>query len=121
MQEMGFQPDDIARALESASFSFGKALLLLLNGVDEKRAKQDNKARFRRHLLQSVKSIDCQKLANLSVTEQYTQRSQDHYQLRMEVRFRPVRRSNLCRVLLALLGGWLGGEQRRGFGPGSAR
>ena len=85
MQKMGFQADDIARALESASFSFGKALLLLLNGIDDKRAKQDNKARFRRHLRQSVKSIDCQKLANLSVTEQYTQRSQDHCQLSVEV------------------------------------
>ena len=82
---MGFQAEDIARALESASFSFGKALLLLLNGVDDKRIKHDNKARFRRHLCQKVKSIDCQKLADLPVLEQYTQRSQDEFQLSMEV------------------------------------
>eukprot|EP00969_Alexandrium_andersonii_P093987 4152351-Alexandrium_andersonii.AAC.1 len=60
MQDMGFQADDIARALEAASLSFGKALLLLLSGIDDKRTKQGNKARFRRHLRQSVKSIDCQ-------------------------------------------------------------
>ena len=46
-QEICFQPDDIARALESASFSFGKALLLPLNGIDDRRAKQDAKVRFR--------------------------------------------------------------------------
>ena len=51
-QEIGFQADDIARALESASFSFGKALLPLLNGIDDKRAKQGAKFRFRRRLLQ---------------------------------------------------------------------
>ena len=85
MQDMGFQADDIARALENASFSFGKALLLLLNGIDDKRAKQDNKLRFRRHHADRVKSIDCQKLAGLSVFAQYRQRAYDHYQINVTV------------------------------------
>eukprot|EP00969_Alexandrium_andersonii_P264123 11674072-Alexandrium_andersonii.AAC.1 len=43
-------------------------------------------ARFRRHLRQSVKFIDCQKSASLPVQEQqHTQRSQDHYELSMKV------------------------------------
>ena len=46
IQEMGFHPDDIGRALVLASFSFDKALLLLLNGIDVKRTKQDSNPRY---------------------------------------------------------------------------
>ena len=84
IQEMGFHPDDIGRALVLTSFSFDKALLLLLNGIDVKRTKQDSNARYD------------------------------------SVGFRPVRRSNLWCVLLALLGSWFGGKQGRRVDPGSA-
>ena len=61
-------------------------LLLLLNGIDDNRTKHDNKERFRRHHLQIVKFINCKKLANLTVFEQYEKRALDQYQIKVSVR-----------------------------------
>ena len=49
MIDMGFKEVDITRALEQTSFQFGRALLLLLNGLDAQRTKYDTFVRFRRH------------------------------------------------------------------------
>ena len=38
MLDMGFKEVDITRALEQTSFHFGRALLLLLNGLDAARS-----------------------------------------------------------------------------------
>ena len=59
---MGFHPHDIGRALVVTSFSFDKALLLLLNGIDVMRTKQDTNARVRRHFRQTVIHIDSEKI-----------------------------------------------------------
>eukprot|EP00974_Lingulodinium_polyedra_P131906 11219595-Lingulodinium_polyedra.AAC.1 len=60
---MGFAVEHITRALEQTQFSFGRALLLLLNGVDDQRAKYDTQERVRRRSQKIVKTIDCNKLA----------------------------------------------------------
>ncbi len=49
MIDMGFKEEDITRALEKSGFVFGRALLLLLNGLDAQRTKYDSMERFRRH------------------------------------------------------------------------
>ena len=57
MIDMGFHVGDINTALEHTEFAFGKALLLLLNGLDAQRTKYDTKERFRRHGLKTVKGM----------------------------------------------------------------
>ena len=85
MYNMGFRVDDITRALERTSFPYGKALLLLLNGTDEKRTKYDSQDRFRRHSLNTVKYVDCEHLGSISVCAQYKKRAQDEYLLDVAV------------------------------------
>ena len=60
-------------------------MLLLLNGLDEQRTKYDAKERFRRHGLKKVKSVECEKLAGLSVCAQYKQRMSDAFHNRATV------------------------------------
>ena len=58
MVDMGFKEADITNALEQTSFVFGKAVLLLLNGLDAQRTKYDTQERFRRHHNKHVKGIE---------------------------------------------------------------
>ena len=77
MVEMGFAIEDITHALETSSFSFTRALLLLLNGLDAQRTKFDAQERFRRHGLKVVKSTKCADLAGPSVAAQYKERARE--------------------------------------------
>ena len=86
MRAMGFGVDDITRALEQESFSFGRALLFLLTGLDERRTKFDTQERFRRHVLKNVKSVDSERLAGSAVFEQYRQRARDDCGIEVSVR-----------------------------------
>ena len=63
MVDMGFKEADITNALEQTSFVFGKALLLLLNGLDAQRTKCDTQERFRRHQNKHVMGIEATQLA----------------------------------------------------------
>ena len=85
MREMGFAVKDITHALETTSFSFTRALRLLLNGLDAQRMKSDAQERFRRHGLKVVKSIKCEDLARPSVTAQYAARARELYDVDVEV------------------------------------
>ena len=82
---MGFHPDDIVRALELTIFSCDKALLLLLHGIDEKRIKQDAKARFQRRSRQTVIHIDSETLPSDNMFAECTQRAHEHYQVNVAV------------------------------------
>ena len=85
MMSLGFRVEDITVALEQTSMSFPKALTLLLNGMDEQRAKYDAQLRFRRHVAQTVRSIDSKQLASLSVRAQYQRRAKDDLGLDVRV------------------------------------
>ena len=85
MVEMGFAIEDITHALETSSFSFTRALLLLLNGLDAQRTKFDAQERFRRHGLKRVKSIKCEDLAGPSVASQYKERARELYDVDVDV------------------------------------
>ena len=76
MIDMGFEEVDITRAPEQTSFHFGRALLLLLNGLDAQRSKVDTLERFRRHAAKTVRGADCSKLGGDDVLTQYSQRAQ---------------------------------------------
>ena len=82
---MGFKEGDITRALEKSDFNFERALLLLLNGIDEQRTKYDSRQRFRRHSLRNVKAIDSARLGQSSVLEQYKRRARDEFGLEATV------------------------------------
>ena len=76
---MGFHPDDIVRELELARFSFDKASLLLLHGIDTNRIKQDTKYRVRRRYRQTVLHIDSDTPESDDMFAEYTQRAHEHY------------------------------------------
>ena len=79
MVDMGFKEADITRALEQTSFNFGRALVLLLNGLDAGRAKYDTLERFRRHAAKTVRRLDSDKLGGDEVTTQYSQRARGEF------------------------------------------
>ena len=79
MVDMGFKEADITRALEQTSFNFGRALVLLLNGLDADRAKYDTLERFRRHATKTVRRLDSDKLGDDEVTTQYSQRARSEF------------------------------------------
>ena len=79
MVDMGFKEADITRALEQTSFNFGRALVLLLNGLDADRTKYDTRERFRRHAAKTVRRLDSDKLGNDEVTTQYSQRARSEF------------------------------------------
>ena len=79
MVDMGFNEADITHALEQTSFVFGRALLLLLNGLDAQRTKYDTQERFRRHHHKHVMGIEAAELAREEVVAQYTKRVQEAY------------------------------------------
>ena len=83
MVDMGFKEADITRALEQTSFNFGRALVLLLNGLDAARAKYDTLERFRRHSAKTVRR-QADNLGDEDVTTQYSQRA------RTEFNFEPL-------------------------------
>ena len=75
MADMGFKQVDITRALEQTSFHFGRALLLLLNGLDANRTSE----RFRRHARKTVKAADVEALGEGQVLTQYSQRARSEF------------------------------------------
>ncbi len=79
MVDMGFKEADITRALEQVSFNFGRALVLLLNGLDADRSKYDTLERFRRHAAKTVRRVDSGKLGDNEVTTQYSQRARSEF------------------------------------------
>ena len=79
---MGFKQVDIARALEQASFHVGRALLMLLNGLE---ASRDSK-RFDRHALKQIMSADAEKLAGGEVAAQHGRRAQTEFHFTPRVR-----------------------------------
>ena len=86
MIDMGFQEVDITRALEQTSFVFGRALLLLLNGLDSQRTKHDAFERFRRHGLKTVRGVHSEMLGGDAVVAQYKQRARDEFHFEPNVR-----------------------------------
>ena len=85
MVGMGFNVADVTNALEQTSFVFGKALLLLLNGLDAQRTKYDTQERFRRHHNKHVKGIEATQLARGEVVAQYMKRAQEAYDFAVTV------------------------------------
>ena len=64
---------------------FGKALLLLLNGLDTQRTKYDTQERFRRHQMKQVKGIDLAMLGRDEVVAQYMNRAKEAYGFSVKV------------------------------------
>ena len=79
MIDMGFAEADITRALEETDFAFGRALLLLLNGLDKQRAKYDTLERFRRHGSKTVRALGLAGSHREEAQTQYSQRARDEF------------------------------------------
>ena len=79
MIDMGFAEADITRALEETDFAFGRALLLLLNGLDKQRTKYDTLERFRRHGSRTVRALGPAGSSREEVQTQYSQRARDEF------------------------------------------
>ena len=75
MVDMGFAEADITRALEETEFAFGRALLLLLNGLDKQRTKYDTLERFRRHGNKAVRAMGLPEGHGEEAQTQYSQRT----------------------------------------------
>ena len=72
---MGFKQVDVARALEQTSFHFGRALLLLLNGLGANRANE----RARRRARKTAGGADCKAPLGDEVLAQCSQRARSEF------------------------------------------
>ena len=87
MVDMGFSLADITMALEGMGFEFGKALLLLLNGLDQQRTNIDRcqKESLHRHSRQTVNWKIDPKLADDSVFSNYKERALESFGVAVDV------------------------------------
>jgi hypothetical protein len=80
ISELGFDTDTVTQALESTSFSFAKAIVLLLNGNDHVCNKYRGAKVFRRHTQRKTMGLNLVKFADAGIREQYRSRARTHFQ-----------------------------------------
>ena len=84
IRSLGFDAKTVTEELERHDYCFAKVLAVFLNGGDATRENQ--KKRFRRHLRKKVVcGLGHELLASQTVRQEYAQRAQEEFVLRVRV------------------------------------
>ena len=85
ISELGFDIATVTQALESTSFSFAKAIVLLLNGNDDVCNKYRGAKTFRRHTVRKTLALNLEKVADDGIREHYRSRASTYFQCEVNV------------------------------------
>ena len=77
--DLGFRSSDATRAVEQSESDW-HAMRLILNGMDEKRARYDYCARFKRQVAKGVATVNLDLLAGQFTLQQYEERAREECQ-----------------------------------------